>query len=61
MNDKLKQFIADIGALCEMWTIIYRSFLNQGMDANEALKHTQAFLTATMNSDLTKGKKEEAE
>ena len=61
MNANLKQFIADIGVLCEMWTIIYQSFLSQGMEANEALKHTQAFLTATMNSDMSKGKKEDAE
>lgn len=59
MNEKLKSFIDGVGTLCETWTIIYRSFLSQGMDANEALKHTQGFMTAFMNTDMAKGKKEE--
>lgn len=54
MNENLKQFIKDIGALCEMWTIIYKSFVNQGMTEKDALMHTQAFLTATMNSNMGK-------
>jgi hypothetical protein len=54
MNENLMQFIKDVGALCEMWTIIYNSFLKQGMNENDALKHTQAFLTATMNSFIGK-------
>jgi hypothetical protein len=52
MNENLKQFIKDIGVLCEMWTIIYKSFVNQGMTEKDALMHTQAFLTATMNSNM---------
>lgn len=54
MNDKLIEFINGVGQLCEVWTIIYKSFVSQGMSADEALKHTQAFLTATLNSNLTK-------
>jgi hypothetical protein len=54
MNENLKQFIKDIGVLCEMWTIIYKSFVNQGMTEKDALMHTQAFLTATMNSNMGK-------
>ena len=50
MHENLKQFIKDIGTLCEVWAIIYKSFINQGMTEKEALTHTQAFMTATMNS-----------
>lgn len=50
MNENVKQFIKDIGVLCETWTVIYRSFMSQGMTANEALKHTQAFMAATLES-----------
>lgn len=56
MNDKVQQFIRDIGTMCEMWTVIYQSFLAQGMSDADALKHTQAFLTATLNSSISKGK-----
>jgi hypothetical protein len=52
MNEGLMQFIKDIGTLCEMWMIIYNSFLKQGLSEGDALKHTQAFLTATMNSNM---------
>ena len=54
MNENLKQFIKDIGVLCEMWMIIYNSFLKQGLGEKDALMHTQAFLTATMNSNMGK-------
>lgn len=54
MNDKLIEFINGVGQLCEVWTIIYKSFVSQGMSADEALKHTQAFLTATLNSNIAK-------
>lgn len=53
MNNKVQEFIRGIGTMCEMWTIIYQSFLSQGMTDADALKHTQAFLTATLNSNIT--------
>lgn len=56
MNSKLQEFVRDIGTMCEIWTIIYQSFTAQGMSEADALKHTQAFLTATLNSNLSKGK-----
>lgn len=48
MNDKLNSFITSLGVLCETWTIVYKNFLGQGMDAKEALAHTQGFMTAFM-------------
>lgn len=54
MNDKLKQFIGDVGILCEMWLVIYNSFIEHGLNAKDALMHTQSFMTATMNSSSNK-------
>lgn len=42
----LEGFINNIGLLCEEWTIVYRSFLSQGLNPKEALMHTQAFMSA---------------
>ena len=38
MNTNLQEFIRGIGTMCEMWTIIYQSFLTQGMSEDNALK-----------------------
>ena len=50
MNENLMKFIKDIGVLCEMWTVVYKSFINQGMNEKEALMHTQGFVTAILAS-----------
>lgn len=50
MDDKLKNFIANVGALCETWTVVYNSFMGQGMTAKDALMHTQGFMSAFMTS-----------
>ncbi len=44
--DKLKAFITNVGILCETWTVVYNNFLGQGMDAKDALVHTQGFMSA---------------
>lgn len=49
MNEKLNSYIANVGILCETWVIVYKNFLSQGMDAKDALMHTQGFMTAFMN------------
>ena len=54
MNDKLKNFITNIGILCEMWTLVYRGFTAQGMDQKEALVHTEALISSLM-SNLIQG------
>lgn len=54
MNDKLKNFVTNIGLLCEVWTLVYRGFVSQGMDAKEALMHTEA-LTSTLIATLIQG------
>ena len=46
MNEKFKSFVNEVGVLCETWTIIYSNFIGQGMDAKEAMTHTQGFMVA---------------
>ena len=50
MNDQVKNFIANIGVLCEQWTIVYRSFIAQGLNHKDALEHTREFTAALMSS-----------
>ena len=49
MNEKAKEFINNIGLLCEQWTIVFRSFKNQGLSDKDALMHTQAFMSVVLN------------
>ena len=46
MNEKFKSFVNEVGVLCETWSIIYRNFIGQGMDAKDAMMHTQGFMVA---------------
>lgn len=46
MNDNFKNFVNNMGVLCETWTLTYRNFLSQGMDEKEAMVHTQGFMTS---------------
>ena len=50
MNNKLTEFIKNVGVLCETWMITYNSFLSQGLDSKEALMHTQAFMATMFQS-----------
>ena len=50
MDDQLKSFINNLGVLCETWTVVYQSFLNQGLDHKDAMTHTQGFMTAFISS-----------
>ena len=57
--DKLKNFMANMGLMCETWTIVYKNFVSQGMDAKDAMVHTQAFMTVFMaNAIQNNGGKE---
>lgn len=46
MNGGAKDFINNMGVLCETWTVIYTKFKSQGMETKEAIMHTQGFMTA---------------
>lgn len=50
MNEGFKNFVGNLGVLCEMWTLTYKSFLSQGMNPKEAMAHTQGFMTALISS-----------
>ena len=50
--DKLKTFVANLGVMCETWTVVYNSFISQGMNAKDAMTHTQGFMSAFMASSM---------
>jgi hypothetical protein len=48
MNDKLKDFINNMGVCCEIWLMTYNNFVQRGLDHKTALEHTRAFMTSFM-------------
>jgi hypothetical protein len=52
VNDGLKNFINNMGVLCETWTLTYKNFLSQGMDVKEAMMHTQGFMAALISATM---------
>ena len=50
--DKLKNFMSSMGVLCETWTVVYNNFISQGMNAKDAMVHTQGFMSAFMAGAL---------
>lgn len=52
MNDGLKSFVNNIGVLCETWTLTYSSFIKQGMNAKDAMAHTQGFMTSLIAASM---------
>ncbi len=49
-NDQVKQIIAGIGVLSELWTITYQGFKRQGMNDDDAIKHTKALMSIMVDS-----------
>ena len=50
--DKLKNFMANMGLMCETWSIVHKNFVSQGMDAKDAMAHTQAFMAVFMSNAI---------
>ena len=48
--DKLNSFINNVGVLCETWSVVYSNFISQGLEAKDALMHTQGFMSAFIAS-----------
>lgn len=48
MNDSLKNFVNNIGILCETWALAYEKFTQLGYDNVSAIKHTKEFMAAFM-------------
>lgn len=51
MDNMFNQIVTAIGAIAEMWTIAYKSFLNQGFSEKEALVHTQALIKSIISTN----------
>ena len=60
-NDAVNQLIQGIGVMAELWTITFKSFINQGLKVSEAMEHTKAFMSVIIeniiSSDSNGGKK----
>ena len=41
MNEKTLKFITSIGAMTEIWMVIYQAFISRGMSQEEAIIHTK--------------------
>ena len=50
MNDKLNEFVKNMGVLCETWYVSYSNFIKMGLDHKAALDHTKGFMAAFMES-----------
>lgn len=55
MNEQVKELIAAVGALGELWGITYTGFLKQGMNKTEARAHTKDFMSCLMHEIMTYG------
>lgn len=52
MSDGLKSFMSNFGVLCETWTLTYSNFLKQGMNAKDAMTHTQGFMSSLIAASM---------
>ena len=51
-NDDLKKFLVSLGSLTEIWMFTYQNFMKQGLNKDDALEHTQAFMAVFMSTSL---------
>lgn len=49
-NDVVNQLIQGIGVMAELWTITFKSFINQGLKVPEAMEHTKAFMSVIIEN-----------
>lgn len=50
MNGNLKDFLTGIGAMVELWTVIFKGFKAQGYEDKDALTHTKAFMETVIKT-----------
>lgn len=43
-QEKIEGIVNAFGALSELWIVVYRNFCQAGMESDEALVHTSAFM-----------------
>ena len=44
MKKQLEDLITGVGAITELWTLVYKNLKNQGMTASEAVINTKAVI-----------------
>ena len=57
MNDKLQDFLKNMGVMCELWLVIFSQFKEKGLDDKAALAHTKSFMEATFATIINGGNK----
>lgn len=57
-HDDVKNIIQGLGAITEMWIIVYDNFKKQGLNDETALVHTKALMSSMMGSMLGTNKEE---
>ena len=57
-NDEVKNIIQGLGAITEMWIIVYSNFKKQGLNDETALVHTKALMSSMMGGMLGTNKEE---
>ena len=51
-NEELDKFLMSLGSLNEIWMFTYQNFISQGLNKDDALEHTQAFMAIFMSTSL---------
>ena len=52
MNEKGQQRLTGIGALVELWGVIYNGFIGRGFSKKDAIDHTAAFMKMIVESSI---------
>lgn len=55
-NDQVNQIIQGLSLITELWTITYNGFKSQGLNDDDAIKHTKSFM-AIIVEELVNGTK----
>ena len=53
-NDQVNAIIQGISICTELWTITYNGFVSQGLNDQDALIHTRAFMSIMLDSFIKK-------
>lgn len=53
-GDKMKEFLTAVGLATELWLVTYNGFKKQGLTEQDALAHTKAFMSMTMELMLNR-------
>lgn len=57
-NEQVNQIIQGLGAITEMWMIVYNNFKQQGLNDEAALAHTKALMSVAMGGMLGTAKED---